>query len=61
MRNRYVIGQIFLIQIIFFKKRDMTEQSLNCLGENTRQQRQLVYNVSYGGEKCRPSSVSEEK
>jgi len=32
MRNRSVIGQIFLIQIIFFR-RGMTEQSLNCLGK----------------------------
>jgi len=46
MRNRSVIGQIFLIQIVFFQKKN-DRGELELFGKNTRAQRQ-VDNAGYG-------------
>jgi len=47
MRNRSVIGQLFFIQIVLFR-RGMTEQSLNCLGKTPELKDRLTMLVMVG-------------
>ena len=46
-RNRSVIGQIFFIQIVFFR-REMTGESLNCLGKTPELKDKLTMLVMVG-------------